>query len=399
MAGLWTLAIFATVPVARALQKVVSQHLGRPTFGYLTLAALAVALAFTVRYLVRSRRPATSYLWLALVAAIFTGYTFHLWREPEEALHFVQYGILGALFYRALCHRVHDASIYVAASMLGAITGMLDEILQWVTPGRFWGLRDIWIDLLAVALVQLAIAKGLKPAIISGPPRPASVRMLCRVGVLLLAVLAMTLLNTPRRIAWYTEQFPALDFLRHNPSAMFEYGYRFVDPEAGPFRSRLSLEALRRADSERGAEAGRILAEHRGRMGYEQFLRRYSPVSDPFVHEARVHIYRRDRHLQWARGHEPGAHQRRIHETVAWRENRILEEYFPTTVRHAGYRFGAEQVADLESQLLPESELPAREVESTVSRDLVTRIDEGQILALLGAALLALALVERRYGR
>ncbi len=190
LAGLWALSIFAAVPVARVLQEVVSARFGRQTFGYLTLAALALAAAAAVRYLARRRPPAASYLWLSLVAATFASYTIHLWHEPEVALHFVQYGVLGVLAFRALSHRLRDRSIYVAAFMLGATVGMVDEILQWLTPGRFWGLDDLWIDSLGVALAQVAIAKGLRPTIVSGPVRPASLRMLCRFGVLLLVAAA-----------------------------------------------------------------------------------------------------------------------------------------------------------------------------------------------------------------
>ena len=399
LVGLWIVAIFATVPIARALQGVVTERLGRSAFGYMTLAAVGLATAFTVRYLIRSRQPVASYVWLAAVAAIFVGSTIHLWRIPEEAAHFVQYGGLGVLAYRALSHRVRDATIYVSAAMFGALTGMVDEFLQWMTPDRFWDLRDIWIDAIGAALPQVAIAKGLRPSIISGPPRPASVRIFCRVGALLLAILAVTLLNTPQRIAWYTQYFPSLAFLNTNESTMLEYGYRFVDPETGPFRSRLTLEELRRTDQERGVEAAEILDEFQDPATYGDFLKIHTPGSDPFVHEARVHLFRRNRHLLWSEDPERGEHQKRVHRTVAWRENRILEKYFPETLRHSSYVLPADQIEYLASERVRDSMLPAREVESTVSRDLVTSISERQILGLLGLALLALVLIYWRFGR
>ena len=194
LVGLWALAIFATVPIGRAVQELVSERLGRPTFGVLTLAALALVAAVTIHHLARRRLPPASYLWLALVAAIVTGYTIHLWAEAEEALHFIQYGGLGVLAYRALCHRLRDAAIYPTAWMIGAIGGMLDEILQWLAPERFWSLRDIWLNFLATALALLAIHRGLRPTIIAGPPRPTSLRVLRRTGVLWLAVVAVSCL-------------------------------------------------------------------------------------------------------------------------------------------------------------------------------------------------------------
>lgn len=192
LVGLWTLAIFATVPIGRAVQELVTEHFGRPTFGVLTLVALAATAAVTIRNLVRRRLPPASYLWLALVAAVVTGYTIHLWVEAEEALHFIQYGGLGVLAYRALCHRLRDVAIYPTAWMIGAIAGMLDEILQWLVPDRFWSLRDIWINFLGTALALLAIHLGLRPTIIAGPPSSASLRVLRRTGLLWLAVVAVS---------------------------------------------------------------------------------------------------------------------------------------------------------------------------------------------------------------
>ncbi len=399
LAGLWALAIFAAIPIALQLQEQVADRFGGQTFSYLTLAAVAVAAVAAARILARSSPSPAGYVWLAVVASIYAGGTLHLWHEPAEALHFVQYGMLGVLVYRALCHRLRDASIYVVASIVGGTVGMVDELLQWVTPGRFWDERDIWIDFLGAALAQVAIARGLRPPIIAGPIRPASVRTLCRAGLPALAVLAVTLLNTPPRIAWYTERSPPLAFLANNESTMLEYGHRIVDPEAGPFRSRLSLEELRRTDLERGAEAAQVLDRFRPRSAYRHFLERYTPVSDPFIHEARVHLFRRDRHLGWARDRDRGEYRRRVHQTVAWRENRIMERYFPEALRHSSYVLAPAEIAALESRLLPDDQLPAREVESTVSRDLVTVINERQLLILLGLAALTLAVIDRRYGR
>ena len=86
-------------------------------------------------------------LWLLSVAAVSLGYTLELGeKSPEEALHFIQYGVLGVLVYRALAHRRHDTSIYIAAALICGILGIIDEVIQWLTPRRYWSLRDIWIN-------------------------------------------------------------------------------------------------------------------------------------------------------------------------------------------------------------------------------------------------------------
>lgn len=397
--GLWAVVIFATVPLARGIRDFVNRTWGREMFTYLTLAALVAAGGATFRVLARRRTGLTSYVWLAVVSVIFVGYTFHLREAPEEATHFVQYGLLGVLAYRALSHRLRDFGIYLGAAMIGAVVGILDEAIQWVTPRRFWGLRDIWIDFLGAALVQVGIAGGLRPKIIAGALQPGSIRLLCRLGAVLLVVLGATLLNSPRQIGWYTERVDWLGFLRHNESVMVEYGYRYLDPETGPFRSRFSPEELARLDSQRGRKVARIVDRFRDHSTYGEFLETYTPVTDPFVHEARVHLFRRDRHLEWAQDPQRDQWQHRVHLTVAFRENRILEKYFPTTLSHSSYVLAPERIAVLRENLLPEDELPDYEVESTVSRHLITAIGQHQLVALICAAIVGLALVDRRYGR
>ena len=62
----------------------------------------------------------------------------------------------------------------------------------------------------------------------------------------------------------------------------------------GVFFSRFTREELRSLDGARADEAARRLDEFRDPARYAEFLRTWTPVSDPFVHEARVHLFRRD---------------------------------------------------------------------------------------------------------
>jgi hypothetical protein len=72
---------------------------------------------------------------------------------------------------------------------------------------------------------------------------------------------------------------------------------------------------------------------------------------------------------------------------VGYRENRILEEYFPNTLRHSGRALSAERV-----RLLTEKQFPEQPYESRVSEDLVTRIGERHVVVgWLGVLVLRLA--------
>lgn len=395
--ALWSLGIFAVIPLAREIQALVGASVGRSAFGFFVIASVAVGTGAAILSVARRRdalpasRAAT--VWLLGVAAVFVGYTVALWKNPEEALHFVQYGVLGALLHRVLRCRLRDSGIYLAAGALGAAVGVVDEAIQWLTPRRFWGLRDVWLNFMAGALVQLAIAKGIRPAGIHGPPGPRSVRWLAGSASLTLLLLGVSLLNTPDRMRSYG-RLPGLAFVVERGSVMLEYGHLYEDPEIGRFRSRFAPDALRATDASRAAEAASVIDRHRSDEAYAAFLERYTPVSDPFLHEARVHLFRRDRYRALAEERPPGSRAHRERLSVAYRENRILEKYFPETLRRSSYAYAPQERARLEAAQLAEADY-----ESAVSRELVTAVGERGVAAALGLAFLALFALAARYGR
>jgi hypothetical protein len=79
-----------------------------------------------------------------------------------------------------------------------------------------------------------------------------------------------------------------------------------------------------------------VLAARADDRFYPEFLREHSSLRDPFLHELRVHLFRRDRYWRLARAHrsEPERHRDLI--TVAYREQRMLETCFGETLRAAG---------------------------------------------------------------
>jgi len=393
--AIWSLVIFVTIPLARTIQTFVDAHWGRPLFGHLVIAITVLSGGTAAVHLFRLRvTTRANYFWLVSVAAIYIWYTIQLRDNPEEAVHFVQYGLLGLLTYRALTHRVRDYSIYFTAAVIGGMVGILDEAIQWLTPKRYWALRDIWLNFFGAALMQVAIARGLRPAIISAPLASVNVRTFCRLLALGLVLLTASLLNTPSRIAWYAERIPFLEFLKNNDSVMLEYGHLYVDPQIGRFRSRLSPPEFRRADAEHGKQAAQILDQFREDAQYKEFLRQFTPANDPFLHEARVHLFRRDRYLNKALENKDNPETYRYQITVAYRENQIMEKYFPNTLSHSSYVLHTERLA-----LLQQNYLRDHTYDSAVSKDLVTRVREGQIASAMVLVILGLLLVDWRLSK
>lgn len=392
----WSALVLATVPLARSIEGVVEGLWGEQAFLVAVLAAIGAGLALVARALRRVGRLSPGRIaWLVAVGSVYVACTWSLRRTPVEALHFVQYGVLGALAFRALAHRMRDSGVYLAATGVGGIMGMVDEGVQWVLPDRVWDLRDIGFNFFGAALVQVAIAAGVRPAGVSKRASAASVRRVCRIAGVVLLLLGACLFNTPPRIAWYASRVPGLGFLLEKSDVMLEFGHLYDVPEIGRFRSRFAPAELARVDAERGPEAGPVLGRS-GADDYQRFLREHTPIRDPFLHEARVHLFRRDRYLETAERHRVDGDRAwaRRDWTVAWRENLILEGYFGHTLHHSG-----RALPEAERRRLAEEQRADRPYESRVSEGLITAVSERQLVAGWFVALAALFAIHRAAGR
>jgi VanZ family protein len=356
VAWLWvvfcTLSIFLVVPLARTIQKFVSARWGRDLFGYGVLTATALAFCLVIYILVfrlKVRSP-SNYLWLAAVAALYVHFTLQLWRAPEEAVHFLEYGLLGFFLFRALSFSIRDKSIYPTAFLIGSLVGIFDEVLQWMMPGRYWDFRDAGLNALAIGLFQVALWKGIKPRVIGERISPKSIR---RVSLLLAAnllLLGLCASNTPRRVAAYAGRLPFLSFLvKEEP--MYEFTQRHTDPEIGTFYSRLSIDELEKEDTERSSHWGKILKEWREK-DYGLFLREHHPLLHPFLYEMRIHVFRRDRKADDA-ARAKDEKSRREALFIAFKENLILEKYFSRTLKLSTYQWSAEERAAIAASMNP----------------------------------------------
>jgi VanZ family protein len=388
-----TLSIFLVVPLARTIQKFVSTRWGRSLFGYGVLTATALAFCLVIYILVfrlKVRSP-SNYLWLAAVASLYVYFTLQLWRAPEEAVHFLEYGLLGFFLFRALSLTIRDKSIYPTAFLIGSLIGIFDEVLQWMMPGRYWDFRDAGLNALATGLFQIALWKGIKPRVIGGKIGPKSIR---RVSILLAAniiFLGLCASNTPRRVASYTRRLPFLSFLvKEEP--MSEFTQKHVNPEIGTFYSRLSIADLEKEDVERSDHWGKILKDWKDK-DYSLFLREHHPLLHPFLYEMRIHIFRRDRKAEDALKAKDGK-SRREALFVAYKENMILEKYFGRTLEVSTYRWSDEKKAEIAASIDPTK--PYRSPVSAGPFQIKERTLWQGILAGLGLLLgLNLALLSR----
>lgn len=107
--------------------------------------------------------PISSYVWLMIFFIITVSLLFKV-EITRERLHFVGYGIISLVLYRALRHKIGTKILYVWISVIIMVFAILDEILQGlVGMGSSFGLKDIGLDWLSGLLAQFLIVFVARP--------------------------------------------------------------------------------------------------------------------------------------------------------------------------------------------------------------------------------------------
>lgn len=384
----WALLIFFTIPLARTFQAFFVSNLGESFFGYFVLGSIVAALGLSILFIKRfsALKPsAVSYFWLTGIAAVYMYFTIRLWEMPEEAVHFIEYSVLSYFAYKVLRQHVNDNSIYVSGLMIVLFIGTLDEVIQWLVPGRYWDIRDVWLNFLSGLLMQLAIFKGFRPEGLLPGIHPLSFRILSILTVLCAVLLGLCASNTPARIRFYSNKVPLLSFLADNQAMMSEYGYLHREPEFGTFYSRFEKQDLLSVDNRKNREHSKILNQWKTRS-YPEFLNTFNPISNAFLHEMRVHLFRRDTYLSRAQA-ENNHVKRKAYFTISFKENLILEKYFGNTLGQTVYYWDQNIRETVKAKSDPDADY-----QSPVSSNLFTSFTEKQLWGFVGSIASALLL-------
>ena len=279
----------------------------------LVLGAVGVAIA-AAAVRIRNRRAER---YAAIVAACAAGVAY-VWANALpgiERFHFVEYGIVTVLFYRAVRPYVArltggttaDPSILIVPALAALIVATADEWVQWLVPRRYGEVRDLALNAAAIGC-GLLFSLGLDP-----PP-------------------GWRLRPTPRSLALMTALGAASVVALGAFLMTVHLGYVIADDEIGTFRSRHTPSTLLAlAEDRRTRWVGGAVPEP-ARLSRE----------DQYLTEGLWHVQMRNE--AWGAGAVE----------TAWRENRILEKYFgPVLI--AGHAWPAAQRADAASRRGPAS--------------------------------------------
>jgi hypothetical protein len=218
-----------------------------------------------------------------------------------ERVHFFEYGLVTWLYYRAATPGPLSIALPIAA---GLLTGVADEAVQWFVPNRVGEIRDVFLNLTAIASGLLISVAWAPPQMRVWPPAPSAARA----------------------IAWlHAAVVVALAAFVH-----VVHGGHEIETRDVVFRSRFTAAQLMGESRDR---------ERRWRVSPPAIDASPFSREDQYVAEAVRHVQARN--TAWAS--DPAG---------AWGENLILETYFvpaldtPTAALRAPSRWPADQRAD-----------------------------------------------------
>ncbi len=196
--GWWIAALAASVAVpvaspwlgtARAL---LETRLGGSYADALAIGLIAVGgAAFVVAVASIRTRRAVRYGLLAAALALVALETL-LWGEGirridlVERVHLVEYAAIALLYSKAFEARVRDFALPLLAILAATLVGMADETIQSISPVRVGDMRDVLLNGWAAAIGALFALALAPPRHFALRPRPASVRALRRLALVVL---------------------------------------------------------------------------------------------------------------------------------------------------------------------------------------------------------------------
>ncbi len=146
--GLYILVIYTTLPVMRYILNWLYKTAGNEG---LVISVNTVLLGIAVVVLFMFFKKGVLFGVSILIPMLITGVFIHLLERPEERVHFLEYGLLGVLFFKGFLQKVKgnriSTTLFIKSFLLSwvavTVVGAGDELIQYVLPNRVGDIRDI----------------------------------------------------------------------------------------------------------------------------------------------------------------------------------------------------------------------------------------------------------------
>jgi len=150
--------IYSTLYVMRGIEQSLVGFLGRADYKIFINLLLLVSGFVLLYFAWRQGMKNFAHALIPIMIITYLSWDMHI---PAEKIHFIEYGFLGILVFKALPERT---LLYVIAGFVfTTLTGFVDEVIQYFLPNRVFDWRDVWINAISGAL-GLWAGKALYPS-------------------------------------------------------------------------------------------------------------------------------------------------------------------------------------------------------------------------------------------
>jgi VanZ family protein len=160
----WLLAVGYVLFIYATLSTVVVPMRYLRSLGLLRLTLAVVygtAFLLLLRHLLQSQTHRMTRVGTLIFIFGLYGLITRTVKTPEEQFHFLEYGLVGVFFARALSqHWANRIGVFAGAVLLASLAGGIDEIIQGFLPNRHFDVHDIVLNATS-AFLGLAIYRLL----------------------------------------------------------------------------------------------------------------------------------------------------------------------------------------------------------------------------------------------
>lgn len=146
----WVVCIYSTLDIVRPVCEFLKSNTPFALLTNTSLIGLLVSLSIVLYRKARRQSVLTHVLFVFVILA----YVYGLVKipNPEEKIHFLEYGFLAYLVHRAVSVDVRGGHAYLRAFLLTAVFGWIDEGIQHLLPNRYYQVQDVLLNGLSAAL-------------------------------------------------------------------------------------------------------------------------------------------------------------------------------------------------------------------------------------------------------
>lgn len=150
LAGAWTGLIYSTLYIVRPAVNILKEATPFSEVIQIGCLLLLFLLITGIIQKVGLKKP-SSYCILGVVVIAYLGGLASL-DYPEEKIHFIEYGLLAVLIFKALRFDIKGFPCFVYAFILTLGLGWIDEGIQYVLPNRYYQIQDVVLNGISGAL-------------------------------------------------------------------------------------------------------------------------------------------------------------------------------------------------------------------------------------------------------